>query len=119
MNFANQQLISEGLATGILAINSEPIRLTSMRIWSFQINYLRTTGTLKGTYKVQVSNQFISSGDTVTEWADLDGAIWTINTATYGTDYREFKDIGYIHARIVYVNQGGTGTINISALAKG
>lgn len=100
--------------TGVVVLNSTAFDLRKASKWSYQILFVRTTGPLAGSYKVQVSND---SG-IPTNWSDLTGATGSIADAASGSAMVSFDNANYGHARVVYTNTTGVGVLQVRAVAK-
>lgn len=125
MRIFNNKVIDAGAMTGIAVVNSEPIWLGHIAQWSLQGIWARTSGSLTGAWKVQVSNAPLKPGsqskpepDNPT-WTDLTSASGSITNAASGSFFLNLADSGYLWARVVYTNATGTGVLDVICNGKG
>lgn len=125
MKVENYKVITDGAMTGTDTINSDPIWLGHICNWAIQLVWVKSSGTLDGDYKIQVSNAALaaapSSGKVVplnVVWTDLDSATGSVTDGD-GNDLINFENAGYQWARIVYINTTGVGVLQARINGKG
>lgn len=100
--------------------SSTGLQLNQYTMASVQMVY---SGSPNGTIKMQVSNDKVAVCNTtnpacnVSNWIDYTPTISTIAAA--GSLLWNVHDMGYQWARVVYTKSSGTGTLNVTFMAKG
>ena len=117
MEYTYEKLVDAAAMTGTSVVTSEVFELANAKLWSYQITWTKSSGTLAGSYKVQVSNN-PAAADDITDWADLSGATGSVTDAS-ATAMVSFEDAPYKFARVVYTNATGVGVLNVHAISKG
>lgn len=126
MRIFNELIIEEGAMTGTAVVNSSPIWLGHIANWSIQGDWTRTSGTLTGAWKIQVSNSPAKPGnpnkiepEAGVVWTDLASATGNVANAASGNFFLNLVDSGYLWARVVYTNATGVGVLNVRVNGKG
>lgn len=111
MNNANKKIVSgQSMAANY---TSPTIDVNQVYGLSFQAVF---TGSPVGSFKLQVSSQDVPSTGDVTEWSDVADSETAISAA--GNVFYNVTDVFFHWVRIVYTFSSGTGSLNISYMAK-
>ena len=126
MRIFNSKELDAVAMTGTTEVVSEAIWLGHIANWSVQLDWTRTSGSLTGAYKIQVSNTPTDTSQSPklkpaapVVWTDLAGATGTVTDASSGSAVLNLVDAGYLWARIVYTNSTGVGVLNARVNGKG
>lgn len=111
-----EKVISDGTMTGVTVINSAVMELDNYNLCSFQLSFVRTTGPLSGSFKVQGSN---SPDEASAIWDDIAGATGSVADAASGSSLVQLVNATYRLSRIIYTNATGVGVLQVHTFSKG
>lgn len=97
------------------SFNSTPVDCSAVQLASIQ-GVWTGGGSPTGTFKVQVSNDQVNDGASVTNWSDYPSS--SIAITTDGDLIYNISNLGYRWVRLVYTRTSGTGTLNAKAVLK-
>jgi hypothetical protein len=95
--------------SGVATVRSDPTNINRILIAGYQLFW---TGTLAGTFTVQVSNKLNPDPATDSDWSDiaLDKAI-VQPAGSASKDYVDLSLLPFVWMRLKYVNASGSGNI--------
>jgi hypothetical protein len=126
MRISNDIIFTNAAMTGTSVVNSPAIWLGHISLLGLHIYWTKSSGTLAGTFKVQVSNdsdpnasgQSLPNDPIITNWTDLPSATLSATDAN-GSGVISLQNIPFKWARVVYTNATGVGVANGRFNAKG
>ena len=113
LSFIKTQIITSGnMASNV---TSSGIDILKMEQCSIQAVWSGSSPT--GAFKIQASNDIVSSAASVSTWSDLSDSSYSITAD--GDFMWALSPASYRFIRLVYTRTSGTGTLNAKALCKG